>query len=368
MKRFSDILFLFLCFSLSVAVGGLLILSPPKPFSERENRVLCHSLDLSGRALLSGRLAEDISLYCSDQFPSRPLFTETKARCELLLMRLENNGVLFGKDGYTVLSPTYGDLSLYRKNLAAISEFSEEYNACVCFAPRGAEVAASALPRIYSCSALDTTFDMALSALPRLIDTRAPLVSAFDRGEQVWFRSDHHWTQLGAYYGYLGICSAMGLSPTPRATVPETVTEDFLGSVYSRSGRLGAIPDKIELYTPSDHLVVNYDRGEEHTSLYFRERLSGKDKYLCFADGNHGHLGVYPDDGAKKETLVIIKDSFANPLLPFLAEHFALEVYDLRYFSGSIRAELERLRPSGVLLIFGIDTAVTDPSFASLLR
>ncbi len=368
MKKTSDLVMVILSFLLCFSLGAALILSPAESFSEKENRALRSSISADPKNILSGGLAEDISLYCSDQFPLRPYFTELKALSETLLLRLENNGVIFGRDGYTALSPSYGDLSLYRKNLSAISAFAKKHGALVCFAPRGAEVITSALPTLYSVSKLEQTYDMALSALPELIDPREKLTAAFRNGEYVWFKSDHHWTQLGSYLAYLEISDALGLTPTELTGPPYSVTQSFLGSVYSRSGRLTAPPDTIAVYTASEARVVNYDTGEEHSSVYFPARLESKDKYAYFADGNHGHLGVYPTNSEEKQTLLLIKDSFANCLLPFLAKHYRLEVYDLRYFTGSVEDEIERLRPDGILLLCGIDTAVTDSSFLSLPR
>ena len=69
------------------------------------------------------------------------------------------------------------------------------------------------------------------------------------------------------------------------------------------------------------------------------------------------------------EKLVVVKDSFANAVIPFLALHYDLEVYDLRYFTGSLKEETE-IYPEGtrILFLFGIDTLATDPSLAKLAR
>jgi hypothetical protein len=282
------------------------------------------------------------------------------------MLRGENNGVVFSSDGYTFISHRYTDLSLYEKNLSHLAAFADSYDAFVCLAPRGADLLSFALPNSYSDSTLELTFNMAKKRLQGVIDTREELSDAMLRGEYVWFRTDHHWTQKGAYLAYLKLCDALCVTPA-EASEAIVLSNSFLGSVYSRSGRLNATPDTLEIITHGDFNMYIEETGEYFDSLYFPDHLEKKDKYLYFAAGNHGHVSIGAHDG-NKETLAIIKDSYANAMLPLLAENFDLEVYDLRYFSGNINAELTSVSPNRILVLCGIDTLITDSSFSALSR
>ena len=98
---------------------------------------------------------------------------------------------------------------------------------------------------------------------------------------------------------------------------------------------------------------------------YIYEYAAKKDKYAVFLGGNHGHIGIY-GEGEGRETLLVIKDSFANSVIPYLAETYNLEVYDLRYFKGNIDKEVSEISPDKILLLYGIESVVTDASIKYL--
>ena len=151
----------------------------------------------------------------------------------------------------------------------------------------------------------------------------------------------------------------------------ESISSDFYGSVASKLGGDAPYADEVVLWRyhgDSELFVVNYDSKEVYSGLYRSEFAEKKDKYSVFLGGNYGHLGIYSESPNKREKLVVIKDSFANALIPFLAIHYDLEVYDLRYFKGKLSDEISDLSADNILLIYGIDTVVTDGSFKYLNR
>ena len=112
--------------------------------------------------------------------------------------------------------------------------------------------------------------------------------------------------------------------------------------------------------------MIYHTENKEIHSLYAKEKLATKDKYSVFLGGNFSHISIKADTA--RPCLTLIKDSFANALIPYLAEHFDLEIYDLRYFKGSISKELERKEENNILILYGIDTAITDGSLSYLVR
>lgn len=372
MKRIFDISLVAITAASLLICGALVMLRPAKAYSDEERRALAQKPHVSIGSIKSGALFEALAdLFC-DQFPARRHLTALKAASERTLGKRENQGVVFAESGYLVTSPRYDDLSLYEKNLAAISSFCAERESLgddtyVFFAPRGADVLSRYLPQRYPEDELSGVWNTARTTLPNLITATDELRQKATVGEYVWFRTDHHWTHLGAYECYASLGDALGYTPLPIEHWDiECASCDFLGTVYSKSGVRSATPDSIYLPIGNTALTVTYHSEQKKTStLYDMQRLLGADKYSVYLGGNFDHISIHAD-GAERPRLTLIKDSFANSVTPYLAEHFDLEIYDLRYFKGSISDELADT--DTVLILYGIDTAITDGSLGLLER
>lgn len=123
---------------------------------------------------------------------------------------------------------------------------------------------------------------------------------------QIYYRTDHHWTTLGAYYGYLAYCDAKNMTPVSLESMEaQTVTEDFAGTLYSKVNDYSHPKDAITIYTnPADDLTVTYaDTGEVTDRLYNLDYVAEKDKYslsqqypsACRDREQHGGLTGYTD-------------------------------------------------------------------------
>ena len=135
---------------------------------------------------------------------------------------------------------------------------------------------------------------------------------------------------------YLELCRQMGLTPQNEDEFNiKQVTNDFYGSLFSKSGFRHVQPYRMELYLPKDqekYTVTYVDEGKNTDSLYAMEQLQRKDKYAVFLNGNHGLIQIktaLPNG----EKLLVVNDSYANSLIPFLLKHFSeIKVVDLRYY------------------------------------
>ena len=190
----------------------------------------------------------------------------------------------------------------------------------------------------------------------------------------MYYKTDHHWTSLGAYYAYVEIMNSWGLTPYPLDYFTrETVSEDFYGTTWSKAGMKWVGPDTIEFirYPGDDTLITEIvDTGEKLDGLYDRDYLAVKDKYSSFIGGNNGHVRIYPADGSplesERETLVLIKDSFGHSLAPFLAAHFDLEIIDLRYYKLPAIDFVKETGADRVLILYNMDSLLTTNSLAML--
>ena len=186
--------------------------------------------------------------------------------------------------------------------------------------------------------------------------------------EYIFYRTDHHWTSLGAYYAANALRSSWGLPEINKtALTPETISDDFCGTLYSSSGFFWVSPDEMEtlIATPENSSVTRYEtNGMEQTlPLYNYDKLTIKDKYTFFLGGNIPRAVV--DTGTKDATsLLILRDSYADSLVPFLTDAFSeIHLIDLRYYTGSVKEYIAENAIDRVLLLYSADNFFSDSSF-----
>ena len=138
------------------------------------------------------------------------------------------------------------------------------------------------------------------------------------------------------------------------------MSDSFLGTSEARAGLWHVAPDRITLwrYRGDDALSLTRDgKAADFEGLYDRQKLTERDQFSVFLGGNCGTLVI--EDGVEKETLLVIRDSFASPLLPFLARHFRVVAVDPRYEKHDLAALLSRA--DRVLVLCGEQTIGTEP-------
>ena len=339
-----------------------LLLFPQKKISEQENRILRTWEMPSWQTLFGGSFSDAVETVTRDQFPMREHWISVKARCEQILGKRENNRILLGKDGYLMARNEYVDLSVAQENLGAVENFTEtsEIPVTRIWIPRSADVMSRWLPSNYPSDVANELYSL-LDATPIAL-----LQNAAEEGKQMYYRTDHHLTTEGAYLLYCHLGETLGYDPKERDFFTrQTVSEDFFGSADSTVGGIAPRADTIELYRydgDAHFLVADGETGEVREGLYEWSALEKKDQYGIFLGGNFAHLSVSDPTSSDKPRLLLIKDSFANALAPFLAIHFDLEIIDLRYTSSEIFLE----ECDRALILEGVDTLATDPSLGKI--
>ena len=117
------------------------------------------------------------------------------------------------------------------------------------------------------------------------------------KDEYLYFRSDHHWTALGAYYAYTAFCESAGLKAEPLSKFESGEYTGFLGSLYSaikaypQSQALADNPDTVQFWRPFVDLDTKWYPDAEFSMEYFGGTLCKVDdtsnKYLTFLGGDH---------------------------------------------------------------------------------
>ena len=362
--------------------------SPDRAFSEMENRNLeqLPEVDFGTPEKLfrdgnffNGQFMRDFETYTTDQFVGRDFWVGLKSSTERALGKKENNNVYFA-DQDTLITrfdqPDAGDVT---NNLNYVNNFVENVDIPVVFSliPTQACIWADRLPEGAPNASQTDLLSQAQGAVSGATwaDVYTPLMEHKD--EDIFYRTDHHWTSLGAYDGYTGLAPALGYTPVPLSDYDATVrSTEFYGTVFSSSGVRWVRPDTITTYVPEDGITVvshTYDNAgnpvEEPRELYVESFLSVKDKYSMFLGGNQS-LGVVKNannpDGPK---LLILRDSYADSLVPFLTAHYSeIHLIDPRYYHLSVKDYVEQNGIDQALVLYSVPNFVTDQNLFWITR
>ena len=371
------VLFVAVLFGFSLAF----LITPDSAFSEQENRSLRSFPKFTWKKLASGSFGDEINDYFADQFPARDLLVGLKGYAENALGKGENNGVILGENGQ--LQTRLFDMLRADGSIAKDSDRFDP--ATVQKALDGINRAGDSLEIPFSVLLTGRTLDVTLSASSYPSDYSDALLSLlregvndqidyietvpmfrekYDAGEYVYYKTDHHWTTLGAYYAYVEVMRSFGMEGEiipMEAFERETVSKAFYGTAWSAGGMKFVDPDHIEIWTlgNEDEFSVVAD-GVALDGLYSRSYLEKKDQYSVFLDGTHDVVTV-KKEGEERQTLVIFKDSFANSLAPFLAQHFDLVLLNLssRRDFTNVTALTEEYGADRALMVYTVENVIT---------
>lgn len=310
-------------------------------FSENENRVLTSKPKLSREAVLDGTYMESYENYLNDQFVSRDNWIMLKTQMDMLMQKKVIRNVYLGEDDYYLEQhlPTDFPADLVEKRLGLLQQLTGVYpQTKVMLVPTADNILTDKLPAFAPYYDQEDLLQKTREAVgkERVIDV-FPVLKEHAK-EEIYYRTDHHWTTLGAYYGYREFAKAYGLPVRNyQRQEPVAVTEEFLGTLHSKLN-LDMKEETIYMFpqTLEKEYRVTYDLMIERDSLYEESYLEGKNKYGYFLDDNHGLVEIERESYSDR-TLFIIKDSYANSMIPLLAHHYKkIYVIDLRYFKGNL--------------------------------
>jgi len=354
-------------------------LSPAAPrFSELENRFLGQAPRLTWESLISKAFAGEAEAFVTDHFPLRTEWLKLKSTMEQLRLQQENNGIYRGRDGYLFEKfeqPAFDSLGAYADAVRDFAIDRPEADMTFLLAPSSIGLYPERLPwkaPFYPQTAVNEFVGERLGGEVDYLD-------GFDilrphKSEPIYYRTDHHWTTLGAYYAYSAYAEKMGWKPLGRGEFrEETVSDSFLGSFDTRGRFAGTKPEEIQAFLPKAPVVSEMyvaDTDTFYSGLYDDSFLGKKDKYSYFLGGVHALSTIESRvDNADLDQLLIVKDSYAHSLIPFLTAHVSrIHVIDVRYYNGSIGGYLEEKGIRDVLFLFNTATFAENGEIAKLGR
>ena len=198
------------------------------------------------------------------------------------------------------------------------------------------------LPRDYresiGCAPEEDVLDYVSSLLGEdviPIDTFTPLLR--HNSEYIFYRTDHHWTSLGAWYVYEEWAKRAGFEPVGLDRYTEDVQEPFYGTLYYKARQNGKLrPDQVYTYDPPGdvHLYLETEGKDSRDHLGFEQsvvtRVKGSDKYMAFLAGDHRLSTFVNNDITDDSACLIIKNSNGNPFCYYFTQHYRY-VYVMDY-------------------------------------
>ena len=353
---------------------------PDREFSEQENRYLAQmpELDFGDVSLglkksgnfFNGKFMEGVEDYITDQFPLRDQWIQLKAWCEKTMGKQENNGVYLGTDKNTLFAqytrPSYEELA---KRIAYVNKLGANVDVPVYFAliPDKSFVWADRLPAnaplVDDGSVIKDAAEL-VSGDVNWID----LSNAFS-GDEVFYRTDHHWSTMGAHQGYNALMLAMNGRVTLLDSDELTMVSDaFYGTTYSSAGAGWVSPDEMYTWIPEEMFnVTSYHSGKaEAGQLYDESFLEKKDKYSMFLGGNQP-LCVIENAQSNGGKLLVIRDSYSDSLAPFLGlDYSEVHLWDLRYNRMSLKTYIAENNIDQVLVLYSNSNFATDANLPLL--
>lgn len=355
------------------AVFLLLLCILPKhegELSPNERRVLADAPNADLENILNGNFATEVDSWLEDHFPARNFFVALYSYLNHYTGRNATESIIMGKGDRLFTAPVKLDEKKLEKNGHTINSFAEEnsletYSVIIPSAGYMLEDELPALHLDYNDAAIISGFNAAAGG--NSIDVENLFASADDLSS-LYYRTDHHLSMDGSYLVYCEIAEQLGISPISSEEFNKA-SYDFYGTSYGSSGLLLTQPDTLEVWTNevmSQISVTTIDGGSENTYKGMIDEACLKedvvDKYAAYLYSNHG-VTIIENSQSNGRTLLVLKDSYGNAIVPFLAEHFSkIVMIDTRYYNSASPMPSQLCEEYGIdemLIILGVDTAQT---------
>lgn len=228
----------------------------------------------------------------------------------------------------------------YADMISDMAESMPDVRVFCAVAPTAAEFYAAAPYRTNYLASISKIYNRLSPAVTPINLERALMENA---DEYIYFRTDHHWTQLGAYYAYREFCAASDNVPAELDGFVKKQVRNYLGSWIRMTAdtdgfdMLGENPDTIEFYMPA----VSYE-GRSYSDMDMSVSPDDRNiinvafgSYTSFLEGDLP-LEVYHTEVDNGKSICIIKESFGNAFSTWLINNYEnVYIVDYRMFNGN---------------------------------
>ena len=347
-------------------------LMPKSSFSELENRALASPPPFGVDSIFDKSFMDQTEKYLADHVFLREPIAKAKTSIELAIGRREIGGV-YVCDDRLIENIAQPDAETSASNASAINTFAAKYGetlpTTVMLVPTAAAINSAHLPpfavTVDQAAYIRDFYDQLENV--NTVDVYTALSA--NQQNELYYRTDHHWTSYGAYVGYTALAKPLGFkAATEDMFNVEHVSHDFLGTLYSKALTGEQFADQIDLYTyasgdPVTDVIRYVGKNKQtYSSIFFRENLDGKDKYTVFLGQNNALINI-KTNVANGKKLIVFKDSYANSALQFLTLHYEeIAVVDLRYMNMPLSDYLDLADYDQALFLYNVGTFTSDGS------
>lgn len=364
------------------------IFAPKDAASVREeNREIRQMPKFSAETLFNGSFSKDFEDYLADNVGFRGKFTALAAKLNMYKGVNSKYGTLVSVNkGLGVGESSKGSLiilndkimEIYKEDKSAMKLYAETLNKYAIEMPKGVNIYSMLIPTQieFECPQTGDTQKETIDAIYKAEDNRIKKINVYDSLKEntedyIYFRTDHHWTQRGAYIGYCKIAEAVGLSPVSLSDLKKDSRSGFLGYLYNQANNpvMKKYADTIEWFTRTENFAVSVNDKDENgeyvdyeTKMYNIPPEEETPKYSVFMGGDHSYLKMTSDIKNGK-TICVIKDSYGNALLPLLTNSYETVIaVDPRSYNGKV-SELVKDENVDDLLILNYTFTTTFKDF-----
>ena len=395
-------------FALFISVFFLVdVFNSDRAFSEFENTSLAQKPAFSWSSFVDGSFGSKYVKYINEQFLGRDNWISMKAVADMGLGRIESHGVTYGDDHYLMEKleivedqnyPANAGTNIVKQTLldrsnGMVSSFLQMYDQPITFSLVLEDEVPTGFP-----GANQQVYTQQIYQTLREADDQLEIVDFSDalsqhKDEYIYYRTDHHWTTLGAYYAYVAYCEQKGLTPVSLEELEESKVEDFYGTFYSKAKRPSQPADTITWYdvdVDEFAFVANLQQDKQLAQLgevvqedglellrvdgmMDRRKFEVRDKYAAFMWGNSGYVKIKSSHNlnhqeGKTSRLLLFKDSYANSMIPYLTYNYdEIIVVDLRYMAKSTK-ELMQEEFDDIFVMYNFSTYVSGASDLAKLK
>lgn len=360
-----------------------------RQFSELENRTLKQRPQFSWRSLAANEYTRKYEEFINDQFVERDRWITLKSAAETALLKVENNGVAFGREDYLFGVKATVETEQLGKNIGFVNKFLAGYSGhtTVGIIPNSYELLSRLLPvglaqvQLKQQPYIDQIYSGLVGNNLTTLDLSGLLGGEGAEGR--YYRTDHHWTTDGAYSAYAAYCASRGLAAVELADLAPLRREapGFYGTYYSKAKKIGTPADTLVWYDiPVTEMTIdgksyleNSDKTQTPiTGLYQQEKFNTRDKYSAFLYGNNGLTVIKSDNNlnrqeGKTSRLLLLKDSYSNCMVPFLTYSYdELYVVDLRGLGQRVSEMVKQIEFDDVWLLYNYESFESDRNIARI--
>lgn len=369
---------------LAFSIGDIVM--PDKSYSQLENRPLTQAPVFSFKSLFSNEFTGKYEDYIDDQFMGRDQWIDIKSRCEFYLGKVENNGIVYGKNHFMFEKYRSTNEERLAKNVDFIKKYIETSQSDVLFSIVPSSYMKNLDKVPYGLENLDQ--DKYIKRINEDIENiknkNGVKTQTYDMKDLMidYYKTDHHWTTLGAYKAYEGMmkslklpyvsmdASILGDEKKGNKTLGQVDVQDFYGTYFNKTKSFNAVPDVLSYYhIPVKKVTID---GKESDSLYDLEKLKGRDKYAMFLKGNNGITVIESENRVRlpneeKTRVLLIKDSFGNSFAPYLTYSFdEVVVVDLRSLNGKMSQVMAQYEFDQTIIMYNFMNLAQDVNVAKI--